>query len=287
MAYGQGMLLDSIRNMLNRRQQARAEDDQFQLAQDRGENAMERLKMQADMSVAKAQAQKEDDLNKEIIRYYGKLHPAMVGADARKYGADQGIERARVTGEGFNKSAETRGKYDLAGRNVTAQSLIERQRLADEAKGARQDDQQGFLGPQWHLNRESDEYQAWLRAQASQNNTNALVNWRRSSIEPQLKSIDAEIGRIQNNMTRIRDTRVENMRADLRSQRDEVKKEAQLAEAEAEATGQGPSRLKLLQEMKKELLRMNGISVDEGSIQRGGEGSTSSPNARPPNFGKP
>lgn len=285
MAYGQGMLLDSFRNILNRRQQARAEDDQFQLAQDRGENAMERLKMQADMSVAKAQAQKEDDLNKELLRYYGKLHPAMIGADARKYGADQGIERARVTGEGFNKSAETRGKYDLEGRNVTAQSLIERQRLADEAKGARQDDQQGFLGPEWNLNRLSDQEVARIRAQASENNTRAIVSGRAAASDPVLRSLDAEIGKIQDMHSRMWQAKISGMDADLRSQREAVQAAAADVAVEMEKSGNGQTRLNALREAKKARLEALGLQGD-GEYSSSRETSSEKGPAYP-NFGKP
>ena len=157
MAYGQGMLLDSFRNVLNRRQRAREEDDQFQLAQDRGENAMERLKMQADMSVAQKQAADENAILRELIRERSAGNVANINRQRGEYTADRSVDRADVTGQGFLRSQEAKnaGMMDVA--TLTAAEHFRRlqeafnNKLEEQGRLFEQQDEQGNLERQNRL----------------------------------------------------------------------------------------------------------------------------------------
>lgn len=139
MAYGQGMMLDSIRNVLNRRQAARAEDDQFQLAQDRGESALERLRAQADMSTARAQAQGENDMLKEHLRAFVNMR----GQDKKLEGAGV-VSGGRVNVQGLKnqgneKTTEMRLREDA-----------EKRKLSDVLAGRKEKNA-------WEMNRDDNE----------------------------------------------------------------------------------------------------------------------------------
>lgn len=201
MAYGQGMLLDSFRNILNRRQQARAEDDQFQLAQDRGENAMERLKMQADMSVAQKQAADENAILKELIRERSAGNVANINRQGKEYGADRSVDRADVTGQGFLRSQEAKnaGMMDVA--TLTAAEHFRRlqeelaQRDAAQSRLFEQQDEQGNLERQNRLD--------VANTRGSWANRNVQDN-RGQRDDPDLallKGLEAEASKIETNLS--------------------------------------------------------------------------------------
>lgn len=75
MAYGQGMIRDSIQNILNRRMQRGQEQNQGDL--------MERLRMQADMQTAKDAADHEWELRKQLLANKGARDVAEVQVGGR------------------------------------------------------------------------------------------------------------------------------------------------------------------------------------------------------------
>lgn len=235
MAYGQGMMLDSIRNVLNRRQAARAEDDQFQLAQDRGESALERLRAQADMSTARAQAQGESDLWKEQLRAKNRLDVA-----------DKRIEQAGVSADGYVRSAETRGQYDNQGRRITAEEQFKRQLAGNEWKsGENSQDRSSEEGINEARNK-SQETQAWIRAQASENNTDKMVGVRAAtSNDPVLKSMDAEIEGAQRKLGELYQKHLDNLvKAKFRTRQEYEQEAFRLAKIDAAAIGLDPVKIR-------------------------------------------
>lgn len=235
MAYGQGMMLDSIRNVLNRRQAARAEDDQFQLAQDRGESALERLRAQADMSTARAQAQGESDMWKEHLRAFVNM---------RKQ--DKDIERAGVSAGGYVKSAEVRGQYDNQGRKITAEEQLKRQQAGNEWKsGENSQDRSSEEGISADRNK-SQETQAWIRAQASENNTDKMVGVRAAtSNDPVLKSMDAEIEGAQRKLGELYQKHLDNLvKAKFRTRQEYEQEAFRLAKIDAAAIGLEPAKIR-------------------------------------------
>ena len=201
MAYGQGMLLDSFRNILNRRQQARAEDDQFQLAQDRGENAMERLKMQADMSVAQKQAADESAILRELIRERSAGNVANINRQRGEYTADRSVDRAGVTGEGFlrTKEAENAGRMDVA--TLTAAEHFRRlqeafnNKLEEQARLFEQQDEQ------WEKNRQNDLDIANTRGSWANRNVQDNRGQRDDPDLALLKGLEAEASKIETNLS--------------------------------------------------------------------------------------
>ena len=271
MAYGQGMLLDSFRNILNRRQQARAEDDQFQLAQDRGENAMERLKMQADMSVAQKQAADENAILKELIRERSAGNVANINKQRGEYTADRSVDRADVTGQGFLRSQEAKnaGMMDVA--TLTAAEHFRRlqeelaQRDAAQGRLFEQQDEQGNLERQNRLD--------VANTRGSWANRNVQDN-RGQRDDPDLallKGLETEASKIETNLSSEQRSYEDAFsKAGTRGRQARVEQQHQDYLAESEKRKAGRTRLNQLyreiQTMREKIAKRGPMPTQTGTI---------------------
>lgn len=146
MAYGQGMIRDSIQNILNRRMQRGQE-------QDRGD-LMERLRMQADMQTAKDAADNEWRMRHQLLVNKGNLDVAnaqvggRLGVEDKRH--DTTIEKQGMMNQGFEKSQRLKNEGAKMVQDLVNSGQLEKavtlQQMIDRQKGLDRESNEGIQG---------------------------------------------------------------------------------------------------------------------------------------------